>query len=101
MVFLLMTPLPALLATPAGLWVLMPSAFLAGLEVVVYNVLQTTAIQRHVLAASAVMAVLITVAALLVPSVWQIRDSPRQDAQPQPAEPSQVDAGGRSAAPGS
>ncbi|MEV1175584.1 hypothetical protein AB0J09_45065, partial [Nonomuraea sp. NPDC049784] len=137
-VFLLMTPLPALLAAPAGLGLLMPAAFLAGLEVVVYNVLQTTTIQRHVpdhligrtssvvtlgalvaaplgmavagpaaqtfgsgtvLAASAVMAILITVATLLVPSVWQIRDSPREDAQPRPAEPSQVDAGGRSAAP--
>jgi hypothetical protein len=28
-----------------------------------------------------------------------IRDSPREDAQPRPAEPSQVDAGGRAAAP--
>jgi MFS family permease len=137
-VFLLMTPLPALLAAPADLWLLMPAAFLAGLEVVIYNVLQTTAIQRHVpdhligrtssvvtlgalvaaplgmavagpaaqtfgsgtvLAASAVMAIVITVATLLVPSVWQIRDSPREDAQPRPAEPSPADAGGRSAAP--
>ncbi|WP_433444882.1 hypothetical protein [Nonomuraea sp. CA-141351] len=112
-VFLLMTPLPALLAVPATLWLLMPAAFLAGLEVVIYNVLQTSTIQRHVpdrliartssvvtlgslaaaplgmglagpaaqvfgtgtgLAASTVLAILITVTALLVPSVWQIQD---------------------------
>lgn len=48
LIFLLMAPLPALLAVPAGLWALVPAGLAAGLQLVVYNVLQTTAIQRHV-----------------------------------------------------
>ncbi|MGW0202598.1 MFS transporter [Nonomuraea sp. NPDC003201] len=45
--FLLMAPLPALLAIPAALWLLALAAAAAGMELVVYNVLQTTSIQRH------------------------------------------------------
>ncbi|MGN9838856.1 MFS transporter [Nonomuraea sp. H19] len=44
---LLMAPLPALLALPAEVWVLALAGAAAGLQVVVYNVLQTTAIQRN------------------------------------------------------
>ncbi|MGR6915183.1 MFS transporter [[Actinomadura] parvosata] len=46
--FLLMAPLPALLAVPAGLWLLVPAGAAAGLQLVVYNVLQTTVVQQHV-----------------------------------------------------
>ncbi|MFI7129658.1 MFS transporter [Nonomuraea sp. NPDC050153] len=45
--FLLIAPLPALLAIPAEPWALALAAVAAGMELVVYNVLQTTAIQRH------------------------------------------------------
>ncbi|QFY12246.1 MFS transporter [Nonomuraea phyllanthi] len=45
--FLLMAPLPALLAIPAGVWLLAPAGVAAGMQLVVYNVLQTTAIQRN------------------------------------------------------
>ncbi|PZG01570.1 MFS transporter, partial [Nonomuraea aridisoli] len=48
MVFLLTAPLPALLAVPAAVWALVLAGAAAGLQLVVYNVLQTTAIQRHV-----------------------------------------------------
>ncbi|MFI6788795.1 MFS transporter [Nonomuraea sp. NPDC050383] len=110
--FLLMAPLPALLAVPAATWLLVPAAGLAGLQLVVYNVLQTTALQRSlpeevvaragsvvmlgalvaapvgmglagplaavagagtVLAVSAALGVLFTVATLLVPAVWRVR----------------------------
>ncbi|MER5426872.1 MFS transporter [Streptosporangium roseum] len=137
-VFLLMTPLPALLAVPAPLWLLLPAALLAGVEVVIYNVLQTTVIQRHVpdhliarassvvtlgslaaaplgmglagpaalvfgsgtvLVAGAVLAVLVTVTALLVPSVWQIKDGPGKDEQAESAEPAHTDADGATLAP--
>ncbi|MFD8564759.1 hypothetical protein ACWDOR_41850 [Streptosporangium canum] len=113
------------------------AAFLAGLELVIYNVLQTSTIQRHVpehliarassvvtlgslaaaplgmglagpaaqvfgsgpvLAAGAVLATLITVTALFVPSVWQIQDGPREDRQPEPAEPAQTDVDGATVA---
>lgn len=129
-VFLLMTPLPALLAVPATLWLLMPAAFLAGLELVIYNVLQTSTLQRHipehliaragsvvtlgslvaaplgmgvagavaqvfgsgtVLAVSAVLAVLITVTILLVPSVWQLKDGLRLDGRTELTEPAQAE----------
>ncbi|GAA2876698.1 MFS family permease [Nonomuraea rubra] len=46
--FLLMAPLPALLAGPADLWLLVVAGAAAGLQVVVHNVLQTTVVQRHV-----------------------------------------------------
>ncbi|MEV0232520.1 MFS transporter [Nonomuraea sp. NPDC050786] len=45
--FLLMAPLPALLAIPAEVWLLALAGVGAGMQVVVYNVLQTTAIQRN------------------------------------------------------
>ncbi|MDP9869113.1 MULTISPECIES: MFS transporter [Streptosporangium] len=138
-VFLLITPLPALLAVPATLWLLMAAAFLAGLELVIYNVLQTSTVQRHVpehliarassvvtlgslaaaplgmglagpaaqvfgsgtvLAAGAVLATLITVTALFVPSVWQIQDGPGEDRQAEPVEPAQADADGATVASG-
>ncbi|MEV4112235.1 MFS transporter [Nonomuraea sp. NPDC049695] len=44
---LLMAPLPALLAVPAQVWLLALAGAGAGMQVVVYNVLQTTAIQRN------------------------------------------------------
>ncbi|MBF8192893.1 MFS transporter, partial [Nonomuraea sp. K274] len=44
---LLSAPLPALLAMPAGLWSLTLAGVVAGLQVVVHNVLQTTTLQRH------------------------------------------------------
>ncbi|WP_344578866.1 MFS transporter [Nonomuraea roseoviolacea] len=111
--FLLMAPLPALLAVPAPVWLLVAAAGLAGLQLVVYNVLQTTALQRRlpeevvaragsvvmlgalvaaplgmamsgplaaawggdtVLALSAGLDVVFTVATLLVPAVWRVRD---------------------------
>jgi MFS family permease len=113
--FLLMAPLPALLALPAATWhlaIAAIAAIAAGMQLVVYNVLQTTTIQRNlpddlvsramsvatlgalvaaplgmglagpaavmfgthaVLETSAILAVLITAATLLVPSVWRIR----------------------------
>ncbi|WP_043628632.1 MFS transporter [Nonomuraea candida] len=122
-VFLVMTPLPVLLAVPAALWLLMPAAFLAGLELVIYNVLQTSTIQRHVpehliarvssvvtlgalaaaplgmglagpaaevfgsgavLVGGALLAVLGTVAALLVPSVWRVKDGPGEGERAEP-----------------
>jgi hypothetical protein len=43
----LMAPLPALLALPADVWTLVPAGVAAGLQLVLYNVLQTSAIQRH------------------------------------------------------
>jgi predicted MFS family arabinose efflux permease len=46
--FLLITPLPALLAGPAHLWLLTAAGVAAGMQLVVYNVLQTTAVQQHV-----------------------------------------------------
>ncbi|GIH80063.1 MFS transporter [Planobispora longispora] len=46
-VFLLMIPLPALLALPAATWQLVFAAVTAGLQLVVYNVLQTTALQHN------------------------------------------------------
>ncbi|WP_165970220.1 MFS transporter [Nonomuraea terrae] len=46
--FLLMAPLPALLAVPAAVWALVLAGVAAGLQLVVHNVLQTTAIQQHV-----------------------------------------------------
>ena len=52
-----------------------------------------------VLAASAILATLITVNALLVPPVWQIKDGPREGEQAEPAEPAQTDAGGATVAP--
>ncbi|WP_165977626.1 MFS transporter [Nonomuraea diastatica] len=45
--FLLMAPFPALLALPADVWLLALAAVAAGLQLVVYNVLQTTCIQHH------------------------------------------------------
>ncbi|NUW43404.1 MFS transporter [Nonomuraea rhodomycinica] len=111
--FLLMAPLPALLAVPAATWLLAPAASLAGLQLVVYNVLQTTTLQRRlpeelvaragsvvmlgalvaaplgmgmsgplaaawgadtVLALSAGLLVVFTLATLLVPAVWKVRD---------------------------
>ncbi|WP_246064389.1 MFS transporter [Nonomuraea longispora] len=47
LLFLLMAPFPALLALPAGVWVLALAAGAAGLQLVVYNVLQTTCIQHR------------------------------------------------------
>ncbi|MFB9473700.1 MFS transporter [Nonomuraea salmonea] len=47
LVFLLMAPLPVLLAVPAPVWQLTIAAVLAGGQVVVHNVMQTTAVQRH------------------------------------------------------
>ncbi|TMR99614.1 MFS transporter [Nonomuraea basaltis] len=47
LVFLLMAPFPALLAVPAEVWHLVLAAMAAGAQVVVYNVLQTTALQQH------------------------------------------------------
>ncbi|MET8336382.1 MFS transporter [Streptosporangium canum] len=114
LLFLLMAPFPALLALPAAAWCLVLAGIAAGMQLVVYNVLQTTTIQqdlsedvvsrtmsvatlgslvaaplgmglagpaaalfgaRAVLGAGAVLAVLITVATLLVPSVWRIQGS--------------------------
>jgi predicted MFS family arabinose efflux permease len=111
---LLTVPLPALLALPADVWQLMLAGLGAGLQLVVYNVLQTTAIQRNVsesfvaratsvtslgalvaaplgmglagpaatafgtspvLAATAVVAVLISAVTLALPPVWRIRDA--------------------------
>ncbi|NUP64712.1 MAG: MFS transporter [Nonomuraea sp.] len=111
LVFLLMAPLPALLAVPAATWLLVIAAAGAGLQLVVYNVAQTTAVQRDVpeelvarvssvvmlgalvaaplgmalagpaaaaygagpvLASSAALTVLFTLATLLVPSVWRV-----------------------------
>ncbi|MFC7593287.1 MFS transporter [Nonomuraea antimicrobica] len=46
--FLLMAPLPALLAGPAALWLLVLAGAAAGMQLVVHNVLQTTVIQQHV-----------------------------------------------------
>jgi MFS family permease len=118
--FLLMAPLPALLAVPAEVWVLVVAAAGAGLQLVVYNVLQTTAIQRNlpeglvarvtsvvmlgglvaaplgmglagpvadmygtgvVLGGSAGLVVVFTVATLLVPSVWRVRDDRSGDGE--------------------
>lgn len=45
--FLLIAPLPALLAVPAPLWQLVVAAVAAGGQVTVHNVIQTTALQRH------------------------------------------------------
>ncbi|WP_345563226.1 MFS transporter [Nonomuraea rosea] len=111
---LLTVPLPALLALPADVWQLMLAGIGAGLQLVVYNVLQTTAIQRNVpesfvaratsvtslgalvaaplgmglagpaatafgtgsvLAATAVVAVLVSAVTLALPPVWRIRDA--------------------------
>ncbi|MFG1706319.1 MFS transporter [Nonomuraea sp. M3C6] len=47
LVFLLMAPLPALLALPAAVWQLAIAGVAAGLQLVVHNVIQTTAIQQH------------------------------------------------------
>lgn len=119
LVFLLMAPLPALLAVPAATWLLVVAAVGAGLQLVVYNVAQTTAIQRNlpeelvsrvssvvmlgalvasplgmglagpvaaahgagpVLAWSAALVVLLTVATLLVPSVWRVNGGPSPEA---------------------
>lgn len=114
--FLLLAPLPALLAVPADLWLLVVAGALAGMELVVYNVFQTTVVQRHVpeqfvarvtsvimlgslvaaplgmalagpaaaafgtrpvLLVCAAFTVLLTLATLLVPSVWHLRDDHR------------------------
>ncbi|SDM19913.1 Predicted arabinose efflux permease, MFS family [Nonomuraea maritima] len=47
LVFLLIAPLPALLALPASVWQLTIAGIAAGAELVLYNVIQTTAVQRH------------------------------------------------------
>ncbi|MFC4008081.1 MFS transporter [Nonomuraea purpurea] len=46
-VFLLMAPLPALMAAPAALWLLMLAAVGAGLQLVIHNVIQTTTVQQN------------------------------------------------------
>ncbi|MFB4277073.1 MFS transporter [Nonomuraea sp. MTCD27] len=46
--FLLMAPLPALLALPADLWLLALAGAAAGMQLVVHNVLQTTVVQQNV-----------------------------------------------------
>ncbi|MFC4149557.1 MFS transporter [Micromonospora mangrovi] len=45
--FLLIVPLAVALAVPAPVWLLVPAGLLGGLQVSIYNVFQSTAVQRH------------------------------------------------------
>ncbi|SEG93215.1 hypothetical protein SAMN05444920_10863 [Nonomuraea solani] len=48
LILLLTAPLPALLALPADVWLLAIAGIGSGLQLVIYNVLQTTTIQQQV-----------------------------------------------------
>lgn len=126
--FLLMAPLPALLALPADVWLLGLAGAAAGMQLVVHNVLQTTVVQqnlperfvaramsvtmlgslvaaplgmglagpaaavfgtRAVLVVCAAFTVLLTMATLLVPSVWRVHgERPSPASAPDPARAS-------------
>ncbi|MEV5893834.1 MFS transporter [Nonomuraea fuscirosea] len=64
--FLLIAPLPALLALPAPVWQLVVAGVAAGGQVTVHNVIQTTALQRHLPAGAVARAASVSMLGALV-----------------------------------